>query len=147
MKIQDSDDIFVEKARKVLLASVTALDDSVLARLRDARRLAVVAAERPQAFWRVHRWSVPAGALAALFVVVVGTASWWNNQDTTSAAMSLASNGDELPGSLGNESVDLYADMDFYRWMETQDQAPKPAPADEDNSDDEDTGDATGEGG
>jgi hypothetical protein len=142
MKTQNSDDIFVENARKALLASVDALDDSVLKRLREVRRMAVAAAERPQPFWRAQRWYIPAGAVAALFVVMVGTAALWDIQQTSSTNLYLASTGDELPVTPVNENVDLYADMDFYRWMETQDQASQD---DEDN--DEDSGDATGEGG
>jgi hypothetical protein len=47
---------------------------------------------------------------------------------------------------MANDNLDMYADLDFYQWMETQDQ-PSVAPSDDTGDDSDDDDDDTGVGG
>jgi len=143
MNAPETDETFLRKAQEALRASTAALPAGVLARLRESRRLAVEASARPAPAWRRHGWGLPAGALAAVFVAVLGGALWLNGGGQPAPANSFAAGASEdMPIVLTSDSLDMYADMDFYQWMETQDQPATPAddPEDSDDQDDDDTG-------
>lgn len=148
MNTSEKDDIFARKAREVFLASAERLDPEVLAGLRAARARAVEAAGQPHARWQSYGWRLPAGAVALLFVAVVGGALLRNGgagAPSVPAPFTVGGNDDE-PVVFTSDSLDLYADQDFYQWMEIEDQ---PAAADDEPADDEDDGDDddTGVGG
>ena len=147
MNAPETEEAFLAKAREALQASTAALPAEVLARLRESRRLAVEAASHPGPAWRRHGW-VPAGAMAAVFVAVLGGALWLNGGEPSQAPASnfAAGANEDLPIVLNNDGLDMYADMDFYQWMETEDQ-PAAAPDDPEDSDDQDDDDSTGVGG
>ena len=64
-----------------------------------------------------------------VFVGVIGGALWWMADAPAPAAPFAAGNNNEdMPIMISNDNLDMYADMDFYQWLETQDQ-PAPAPA------------------
>ena len=144
MNAPEIEEAFLKKAREALQASTAALPVEVLARLRESRRLAVEAASHPGPAWRRHGW-VPAGALAMVFVAVLGGVLWLNGGQQPAAPGSnfAAGANEDMPIVLNNDGLDMYADMDFYQWMETEDQ-PAAAPADDsqdtDDQDDDDTG-------
>lgn len=119
---------FLEQARRVFAASVTRLDADTLMRLRAARYRAVEAAGRRPAFVLKRPWALPAGAVAILFVAAVGGFLWWN-QASQPAVPFATSNGDDMAIVLGNDNLDMYADMDFYRWLQAQQQAQQNPPA------------------
>lgn len=146
MNARETEEAFLEKAREALKASTAALPAEVLARLRESRRLAVEAASHPGPAWRRNGW-VPAGALAAVFVAVLGGALWLNGGETPAAPGTnfAAGANEDMPIVLNNDGLDMYADMDFYQWMETEDQ-PAVAPDDPEDSDEDDSDD-TGVGG
>lgn len=149
MKTQETDDIFGKRAREVFLASAARLDEAVLKRLREARRLAVEAAEKPAPFWQVRPWALPAGALASLAVAVLAGVLWLSGPaPTTGQTPPFAPNNGEDSGLLlANDNLEMYSDLEFYRWLDAQDQKPATQPAgdvdqseDGDQSDDSDTG-------
>jgi hypothetical protein len=75
---------------------------------------------------------------------VVGGALWWNGLMGPTAApepFNTAGNED-LPIVLTSDSLDMYADLDFYQWLESEDQAKKapPPPETEDSDDSDDSG-------
>lgn len=145
MNKQDMDDIFTQKARDRFLASLGSIEPRTLARLSEARRKAVDAVSQPARFgWG---WRLPAGAMALAFVAVVGGALWMGGGNMTTPSAFTNANTD-APLIMTQDNLDMYADMDFYQWMETEDQ-PTPAPDDGtiDDSGDEDDSDDTGVGG
>ena len=143
MNRQEMDDIFAKRARELFLASTGSLDPQVLARLSEARRRAVDAVDAPKAGFSLG-WRMPASAMALLFVAVIGAAVWTGGNAPAPGSPFTAANTD-APLIMSNDSLDMYADMDFYQWLSTQDQ-PAPAPAadtsvdDDDDDDDDDTG-------
>ncbi|HEX2669019.1 MAG TPA: hypothetical protein VHP13_11655 [Gammaproteobacteria bacterium] len=142
MNKHDMDDIFTQRLRERFLASTAGLDPKVLARLSEARRRAVdaVGSQRTHAWG----WRMPAGAVALAFVAVVGGALWMSGSGPGPSAPFSAANTD-APLIETQDNLDMYADLDFYQWMETQDQ-PVAAP-DSDTVDDVDDQDDDGVGG
>lgn len=144
MNISDTDDKLTRRARELFLASAAGLDAGTLARLKEARLKAVEAACEPQA--ASGGWRVPAGAMALLAVAVVGSALWWNGLSTPAAAPEpFASAGNEdLPIVLTSDNLDMYADLDFYQWLESQDKAKAATPPPEQTDDSDDSDDVGG---
>jgi len=144
MNITHTDEKLTRRARELFLASAAGLDAGTLARLRQARQKAVEAAETPRSAWA--GWRIPAGATALLTVAVVVSALWWNGLSTPAAPepFNSASNED-LPIVLTSDNLDMYADLDFYQWLETQDKA-KAATPPPDQTDDSDDSDDVGGG-
>ncbi|HEY3643845.1 MAG TPA: hypothetical protein VGM16_00790 [Gammaproteobacteria bacterium] len=145
MNKQEMDDIFSNRARQAFLASTGKLDPQVLARLSEARRRAVDMVAEGKAPGRHLAWRIPASAMALAFVGVIGGALWMGGSNpATSTPFTNASS--DAPLMMTSDNLDMYADMDFYQWMETQDQ-PAPAPAADTSVDDSDDDDDTGVGG
>jgi hypothetical protein len=143
MNTLNTDEDLTRRAREVFLASVAGLDAGVLKGLREARLMAIDAAEASRSHWQ--GWRVPASAMALVFVGVVGGALWWNGFTGPTAApepFNTAGNED-LPIVLTSDSLDMYADLDFYQWLESEDQAKK-APPPPDQTDDTDDSDDVG---
>lgn len=143
MNTLNTDEDLTRRAREVFLASVAGLDAGVLKGLREARLKAIEAAEAPRSQWQ--GWRIPASAMALVFVGVVAGALWWNGLTGPTAApepFNTAGNED-LPIVLTSDSLDMYADLDFYQWLESEDQAKK-APPPPDQTDDTDDSDDVG---
>lgn len=137
MNKQDMDDIFTKKLQARFQASLGTLSPETLAHLSQARRKAVDAVGQPAGLsWG---WRMPAGAVALAFVGVVGGALWMGGGGMNAPSPFAAANTD-APLIMTQDNLDMYADLDFYQWMETEDQ-PTPAPDDstlDDSDDDED---------
>jgi hypothetical protein len=143
MNMQKNDDIFARRARETFLESTGKLDPKVLARLSEARRRAVDAVGQGKAPGLHLGWRIPASAMALVFVGVIGGALWMGGSAPSASAPFTQANTD-APLMMTGDNLDMYADLDFYQWMETQDQ-PAPAPAadtsvDDSDDDDDDTG-------
>ena len=145
MNTQDKDDNFARRARELFLESTGKLDPRVQARLSEARRLAVDAMAPGKAPGYSFGWHVPASALALAIVGVIVGALWTGGTSSPASAPFTAANTD-APLIMTSDNLDMYADLDFYQWMETQDQ-PAPAPAADTVDDADDDDDDTGVGG
>jgi hypothetical protein len=145
MNRQEMDDIFANRARQVFLASTGRLDPKVLARLSEARRRAVDMVAEGKVPGLHLGWRIPASAVALAFVGAIGGALWMGGNSSNPAAPFTTASTD-APLMMTNDNLDMYADLDFYQWMETQDQ-PAPAPAADTSVDDSDDDDDTGVGG
>ena len=143
MNEQEMEEIFAKRAREVFLASTGSLDPQVLARLSQARRAAVDAVDASSPGFHLS-WRMPAGAMALAFVAVIGGALWTEGNAPAPGSSFTAANTD-APMMMTGDNLDMYADMDFYQWLATQDQ-PAQAPAADTSVDDSDDDD-TGEGG
>ena len=142
MNMQEMDDIFARRARELFLESTGRLDPQTLARLSEARRRAVDAVGQKRPGISLG-WRVPASALALAFVGIIGGALWTGGSALAPSASFTAANVD-APMMMTSDNLDMYSDLDFYQWMESQDQ-PVPAPAaqtvnDDSDDDDDDTG-------
>lgn len=119
---------FLQKTHEVFTDSVTRLEASTLARLREARARALAAAEAraPVPLWH-SRWALPVGAAAAVCAVIVASVVWLDFGSQANVPFAAHSNED-MAIELSGDNLDMYADMDFYRWLQTQQQdAPQAA--------------------
>ena len=144
MNEQEMEDIFAKRVRELFLASTGSLDPQVLARLSEARRAAVDAVEGSHSGFHLG-WRIPAGAVALAFVAIIGGALWTEG-NVTAPGSSFSAASTDAPMMMTGDNLDMYADMDFYQWLATQDQ-PAPAPAADTSVDDSDDDDDTGVGG
>lgn len=118
----DSEAVFLRKAHAIFMASVGALDDNVRTRLREARRSAVAVTIKPHPrFWLTGPWVLPAGAMAILVVAALGTFIWSDRMSQSVVPFATRHHVD-ADIVLSKDNLDMYADMDFYRWLQTQKQ-------------------------
>lgn len=113
---------FLARAQDVFAASLSTLEPDVLARLRAARQHAVAAAGRPEPLWRAHPWALPASATALLGAVLIGGIVLSGQEGEVKTPLFAAENGNDMAIVLSNDNLDMYADMDFYRWLQAQQQ-------------------------
>jgi hypothetical protein len=105
------DDAIVRRARQVLDRQVEALDETERARLRAARLRALDALDegRPLA---TRRGLAAAGAGALGLMLVT---SWWIRHPAPELA---AADGlEDLDILAAADDLELYDDLDFYRWL------------------------------
>jgi hypothetical protein len=118
----DQDSEFVDRSRRAFATSVASLDEAIALRLRAARQRALAEADRRrQPVWRVHPWALPVGAAAAVCAVVIGGLIY-SNQDQQMAVPFAAASNNDMAIVLSTDNLDMYADMDFYRWLQAQQQ-------------------------
>jgi hypothetical protein len=116
-------DEWSKSVKSALDEGVSALDEEVCKRLQQARREAVlVAMDRQANHSRVTRWLVPAGGFAVLtlaavlsFLIGIGPGDKLFPVDQSSMASS-----DDLPLLTSPESLELYEELDFYQWLEEE---------------------------
>ncbi|GAB3027234.1 MULTISPECIES: hypothetical protein [Oleiagrimonas] len=112
---------FQDRLRALYRRTGDEVDTATAARLRDARRKALEAAERPY----LSRWLVPAGAVAACLLAVVmiwPSAPHPSRHAVTPTAVTASDNdpSDALPPDPDSTDPALYEDMDFYAWLAQQ---------------------------
>ena len=102
------------RARELFDDSVERLDAATLSRLNQGRQRALreVHVTGPAGQWA--RW-VPAGGLAAAAVVAVMVWQGAPVEDTAPAAGSAA----DFEILLGEDSLDMLEDLEFYSWIDT----------------------------
>lgn len=116
------DNRFLERSRDAFAASVAMLDAGVITRLQAARRHALTAASgHRQSIWRAHPLALPAGLAAMVLVGVLSSILLWNQNQQPNVPFAAANNND-MAIVLSNDNLDMYADMDFYRWLQAQQQ-------------------------
>ena len=109
---------WTQAAKSLLDESTQKLDAATLSRLNRARQHAL--GQRRQA----SRWIVPAG-LASACMLLLAVAAWHGRTPThprSDAVVPVASAGDN---DVANDDDDFYEDLDFYAWLDAQDQDPE----------------------
>lgn len=118
----NSETTFLHKARTAFVDSLDQLDTRVLARLRVARMRAVESATSHPTLWHRRFWALPAGAMVVLLVAFASGVLWWNQNSQPAVPFATGNNTEDMAIVLGNDNLDMYADMDFYRWLQVQQQ-------------------------
>jgi len=115
MRPEDRDERMIEVVKGHLDAGIDALDDWTTARLRDIRLRAVEAAEGKRERFGFPRWFAVGGlATAAVAVLVVGL--WMTDRPRESTVATV----DDIEIVASQEQMQLYEDLEFYRWLATQ---------------------------
>lgn len=113
---------FLDKVRGRFAGSVAQLDARTLARLREARTRALAAAGSHTPWWRA-RWALPAGVAAVAGAIVIAGVVWLNVGTSPNPNVPFAAHSNEdMAIELSGDNLDMYADMDFYRWLQVQQQ-------------------------
>ena len=117
-------DSWAGRARTLLDESAEGLDAATLSRLNRARQAALAQA-RPRA---THRWFLPAG-LASACVLLLAVAAWHAQVPSGAARLpelpftaSASSAGSDIDLVSSDDSLELYQDLEFYAWLDAQDQ-------------------------
>ena len=119
MSGEERDKVFVESVAKVLADAEASTDALTRMRLKSARLRALEAAEKPVPWYvRFPKW-ITAGGLATAMVIVMAV-SFWHSTDTRPKT---AGQVEDMEIMATHEQLDLYKDLDFYRWLETVDNA------------------------
>lgn len=106
---------FVESLKKIMDESAAQTDPHVKMRLRAARVRALEALEVPVPWYaRFPRWAT-AGSLVTAAALVL-TLSLWNFQEQNNIPTGQV---EDLELLTNKEQLELYKDLDFYRWLES----------------------------
>lgn len=118
MNTTDRQRAFLERTKKALDQSADRLDEATSHALASARAQALTLAARKQSLRArlmpnpLRAWMVPAGALTSVALTVIALALLVREPQLTTP---LASEDLELLSS--SESLDLYEELEFYRWL------------------------------
>ena len=102
-----------EQTRRHLNQSLEDLEPEVTQRLADARRHALQASDTPE--YRTSRNTWPAWGLAASVAVAAVLGVFYSGTDEPHR------DGDPFDVVMTGEPLELYADLEFYLWLEEQD--------------------------
>jgi len=112
---------WVAQARTLLEHSAQGLDAAALSRLNRARQAALAQRRRRMP----HPWWLSAGAASAC-ALMVAVFAWHahvatvNSQEFPLATKNVAASDMELVS--GDDSLEFYQDLEFYAWLDAQDQ-------------------------
>lgn len=113
-----SEQKFLERSRATFDRSVAELDPAVCARLARARRAALANIAQPASRHLAWGW-LPAGAVASIAVGLFVTLLWIKPAPDHPVAL-IAENSADLDILLAEDDLDLYADLEFYTWLDSQ---------------------------
>jgi hypothetical protein len=108
--MNESDDKFAKEAKVLFDESVDRLDAATLSALNSRRHAALEAARSGRAEWR--RWAPAFGVTAAIVVALMLATPRPDIVD--------AMPPDDMDILLGEDSIEMLEDLEFYAWMELQ---------------------------
>ena len=115
---------WISRTKVLLDESADGLDAATLSRLNRARRAALEHA-RPRV---ARRWFLPAG-LASACGLLLAVAVWHARAPADAARLpelpfsaGVSSNGADIDLVSSDDSLELYQDLEFYAWLDAQDQ-------------------------
>ena len=112
MSEQDGEKIFLEKAKAALDAGEDNLDAEILSRLRRARKRALQQGERKRYSW-VHWFRFPVAGYATALAAVLVAMFYLSRTPSVEPYKNL----EDVEILASSETLDLYADLDFYAWL------------------------------
>lgn len=119
MKSEERDQVFAESMRKLLDESTPLPDEGTRMRMRSMRLKALEVAELKCPWYlRFPRW-VTASGLATAMVLVIAVSLWLSSGNNSMPV----GQPEDLEIMTTNEQLELYKDLEFYRWLESKDKA------------------------
>jgi hypothetical protein len=109
--MNESDDKFAKEAKALFDESVDRLDAETLSALNRRRHAALEAARGARPEW--VRWAPAAGVTAAVVIAVMLATPRPGGVDAVPL--------DDMDILLGEDSIEMLEDLEFYAWMELQD--------------------------
>ena len=108
---EDREKEFLTHIKSALDDGSNTLDSATRARLRAARAAAVTAGERPV------RWAWPAGAMAITAALALSWSLWFAAPVMQAPPLGPAPGMDQLELLSAGDNLELYSDLEFYRWL------------------------------
>ncbi len=116
MKEDEREETFVRSIVRELDDEIDRLPAAVVGRLRDGRVRAIgVPQGRGGRYLIVPRW-ITAGGFATAAVLLAAVSIWYGGDRSSTQVRNL----DELEFASAQEQLELYEDLDFYRWLADQ---------------------------
>ena len=109
--MNDSNDPLEIRAKKAFDQSVDGLDAATLSKLNQGRHRALAQGQRPDRRWL--RWMPVTGA-AAVVLLAVGLLRGPGDVDMIAAPQT-----SDLEIILGEESIEMFEDLEFYSWLDS----------------------------
>ena len=121
MSAHDPNPGWLDQARTLLDDSAAGLDAATLSRLNRARQGALAQRRRTAP----RRWMLPAGLASACLALFVALA--WHALLPSGALQELPINSRNVANAdmdlvSSDDSLEMYQDLEFYAWLEAQDQ-------------------------
>lgn len=117
MMSEKDEKALVQNLRKMLDETEAETDPRIKMRLRAARLRALDALETPVPWYaRFPRWAAAGGLATALALVL--TVSLWTSKEQYNVPTGQVEDMELLTTT---EQLELYKDLDFFRWLETSD--------------------------
>ena len=118
MTSENSEKVFVQGLKKIMEETETQIDPHIRNRLRSARIRALETLESPIPLSaRIPRWAT-AGGLVTAMALALTLSLWLPKAHNTLPSGQV----EDLELLTNKEHLELYKDLDFYRWLETTDQ-------------------------
>jgi len=112
--MKKSDEQFAQDAKALFDASVDELDGSTLSTLNQSRHRALEELGSPRA--GVLRWAPAAGVAAAALLAVMLTLPSPDQVESMPSAIA------DMEILLGEESIEMLEDLEFYSWLDMADE-------------------------
>jgi len=113
------DEAWISDARALLDASAQQLDADTLARIAHARNAALRHARVPRwSHWR--SWWMPLTGLAAACALVLALGLRQQHRADLVDGNRATQSGSEVEAAVGDETMDLTQDLEFYAWLEAR---------------------------
>jgi hypothetical protein len=109
--MNESDDKLAREAKALFDESVDELDAATLSTLNRGRHAALEASGKGRSVWL--RWAPGLGVTAVIVVTVIMATPRPDALDAVPAS--------DIDILLGEESIEMLEDLEFYAWMELQD--------------------------
>jgi len=117
MTSENNEKVLVESLKKILDETEAQTDPFIRMRLRSARFRALEVLESPVPWYsRFPRWATAGGLVTAMALVL--TLSLWTSKEHFNVPTGQV---EDLELLTTKEQLELYKDLDFYRWLETPD--------------------------
>ena len=112
--MKKTDGQLAEAAKKAFDQTVDGLDAATLSRLNRGRQAALDAARQPARQWL--RWVPATGVAAAVLLLLV-------TQQGPGDVEVIAAPAADLEILLSEESIEMLEELEFYSWLETEDES------------------------
>jgi len=112
--MKKTDEQLAEAAKKAFDQTVDGLDAATLSRLNRGRQAALAAARQPARQW-LH-WMPATGVAAAVLLLLI-------TQQGPGDVEVIAAPAADLEILLSEESIEMLEELEFYSWLETEDES------------------------
>jgi hypothetical protein len=112
---------WIDDARALLDESTQALDAASLSRLNRARQAALAQQQQRRKRKRIT-WGLPAAGVACSAALLLAVAVWAPQRAPGPGIAPAQHTTAALPGEAEDDGIEFYQNLEFYAWLDAQDQ-------------------------